>query len=85
MKFKIDIDGGDEGSVRIVPDYLAAANSRYAFIYDSEGIAVAWYGGCGSHELVITESFKKYLEGSSEVWGRETSLMDEQHVDGNQS
>ena len=97
MKFKIDLNhlvkdkwpGTDSeydrsvGSVHVVDDDSDEARSEreYAFIHDENGNAMAWYSGCGSHQLTITRSFQRWLQQDHDDWGRETTLMNENHFD----
>lgn len=52
------------GEVDIVPDDSFDPRDGYSpFLVDADGVAVAWYSGCGSHQLTITESFARFLRG----------------------
>lgn len=52
------------GEVDIVPDGDFDPRDGYsAFLVDADGVAVAWYSGCGTHQLTITESFARFLRG----------------------
>ena len=36
--------------------------AEYAYILDEDGTPLAWYGGCGTHQLVLSVKFAKMLE-----------------------
>ena len=48
--------------VDVVPDDHATGEEECAFISDADGKALAWYSGCGTHMLTITQGFFEFLQ-----------------------